>query len=82
MRRPNAQIRHLSKTARLHFAEGFSMDTRLMTYATDHTILVFAVVAALLVIGYLLVMRVFARNSRELDRHVDLTKMRVWKDED
>jgi hypothetical protein len=58
------------------------MDTQLMTYATDHTIMVFAVIAALLVVGYLLVMRVFARNSRELDSHVDLTRMKVWKDED
>jgi len=58
------------------------MDNQLMTYATDHTIFAFAVLAAVLVIGYLLVMRVFFRNSRELDSHVDLTKMKVWKDED
>ncbi|HZZ91623.1 MAG TPA: hypothetical protein VFE23_03620 [Usitatibacter sp.] len=58
------------------------MDTQLMTYATDHRIMAFAILAAILVTGYLLVMRVFFRNSRELDRHVDLTKMRVWKDED
>ena len=58
------------------------MDNQLMSYATDHTIMMFAVLAAILVIGYLLVMRVFFRNSRELDSHVDLTKMKVWKDED
>ena len=58
------------------------MDNQLMTYATDHTIFAFAVLAAVLVIGYLLVMRVFFRNSRELDSHGDLTKMKVWKDED
>ena len=58
------------------------MDTQLMTYATDHQVMAFAVLAAILVIGYLLVMRVFFRQSRELDSHVDLTKMRVWKDED
>jgi hypothetical protein len=58
------------------------MDTQFMTYATDHTILAFAVLAAILVIGYLLVMRVFFRQSRELDSHVDLSKMKVWKDED
>ena len=56
------------------------MDTQLMTYATDHTIVMFAVIAAILVIGYLLVMRVFFRNSRQLDQRVDLTKMKVWKD--
>jgi hypothetical protein len=58
------------------------MDTQLMTYATDHQVMAFAVIAAILVIGYLLVMRVFFRNSRELDQHVDLTKMKVWKDEE
>ena len=58
------------------------MDSQLVTYATDHTILTFAVLAAILVIGYLLVMRVFFRQSRELDRHVDLTKMKVWKDDE
>ena len=58
------------------------MDSQLMTYATDHTILTFAVLAAILVIGYLLVMRVFFRQSRELDSHVDLTKMKVWKDDE
>jgi hypothetical protein len=58
------------------------MDTPLMTYATDHQIMAFAVIAAILVIGYLLVMRVFFRNSRELDQHVDLTKMKVWKDDE
>jgi hypothetical protein len=58
------------------------MDTQLMSYATDHQVLAFAVIAAILVLGYLLVMRVFFRNSRELDQHVDLSKMKVWKDED
>ena len=58
------------------------MEDQLMTYATDHTILAFAVIAAILVIGYLLVMRVFFRQSRELDSHVDLSRMKVWKDED
>jgi len=58
------------------------MDTRFMTYAADHQVMAFAVIAAVLVIGYLLVMRVFFRNSRELDQHVDLTKMKVWKDDE
>jgi hypothetical protein len=58
------------------------MDTPFMTYAADHQVMAFAVIAAILVIGYLLVMRVFFRNSRELDQHVDLTKMKVWKDDE
>jgi hypothetical protein len=47
--------------------------------STVSTILVLAVVA---VLGYLLVMRVFFRESRELDRHVDHSKMKEWRDED
>ena len=58
------------------------MDNNLMTYAGDHQVMVFAALAAILVIGYLLVMRVFFRNSRELDQHVDLTRMKVWKDDE
>jgi hypothetical protein len=48
----------------------------------DHRILVFAVIAAVLVLGYLLVMRVFFRESREVDKKVDLSKMKVWKDDE
>ena len=47
--------------------------------STVSTILVLAVVA---VLGYLLVMRVFFRESRELDRQIDPSKMKEWKDED
>ena len=31
---------------------------------------------------YLLVMRVFYRDSREADKHIDYGKVREWKDED
>ena len=49
----------------------------------DHRIVFIAVgVALIVVIGYLLVMRVFFRESAELDKHVDLSKMKKWKDED
>jgi len=58
------------------------MDTQFVTYAADHQVMAFAIIGAILVIGYLLVMRVFFRNSRELDQHVDLTKMKVWKDDE
>ena len=40
------------------------------------------VVAVLVVLGYLLVMRVLFQRSRELDKQVDLTKIRPWKDEE
>ena len=48
----------------------------------DPRIIVFAVVAAVLVLGYFVVMRVFYRDSKQLDKQVDLSKMKVWKDED
>lgn len=48
----------------------------------DPRILVFAIVAAVLVLGYFLVMRVFYRDSKQLDKQVDLSKMKVWKDDE
>lgn len=49
----------------------------------DHRIVFIAVgVALVVVVLYVLVMRVFFRESRELDKHIDYGKMREWKDED
>lgn len=49
----------------------------------DHRIVFIAVgVALVAVIGYVLVMRIFYRESAELDKQVDLSKMKPWKDED
>jgi low affinity Fe/Cu permease len=39
-------------------------------------------VAILLVLGYLLVMRVFFRQSRDLDKQIDPSKMKKWKDDE
>ncbi|MGZ5037147.1 MAG: hypothetical protein ACXWG1_05295 [Usitatibacter sp.] len=39
-------------------------------------------VAVLVVVGYLLVMRVFFKDSKELDKKIDYSKMKEWKDED
>jgi low affinity Fe/Cu permease len=39
-------------------------------------------IAVVLVIGYLLVMRVFFKESKELDKKIDYSKMKEWKDED
>jgi low affinity Fe/Cu permease len=39
-------------------------------------------VAVILVVGYLLVMRVFFKESKELDKKIDYSKMKEWKDED
>ena len=39
-------------------------------------------VAVVVVVGYLLVMRVFFKESKELDKKIDYSKMKEWKDED
>ena len=49
----------------------------------NHQIVMIAVVVGLLVVGgYLLVMRVFFRESKELDKKIDYSKMKEWKDDD
>jgi flagellar basal body-associated protein FliL len=48
----------------------------------NHQIVMIAVVVGLLVVGgYLLVMRVFFRESKELDKKIDYSKMKAWKDD-
>jgi len=48
----------------------------------DHRIVLISVVVAVIaVIGYLLVMRVFFRESKELDKKIDYAKMKKWEDE-
>ncbi|MGZ5660328.1 MAG: hypothetical protein ACXWG6_03125 [Usitatibacter sp.] len=39
-------------------------------------------VAVAVVAGYLLVMRVFFKDSKELDKKIDYSTMKEWKDED
>jgi low affinity Fe/Cu permease len=39
-------------------------------------------VAVTVVVGYLLVMRVFYRESRELEKHIDYTKIKKLKDDE
>jgi low affinity Fe/Cu permease len=49
----------------------------------DHRIVFIAVgVALVVVIGYAIVMRIFYRESSDLDKRIDYGKMREWKDED
>ena len=49
----------------------------------DQRIVFIAVgVALLVVVGYLVVMRIFYRDSAELDKTIDHSKMKEWKDED
>ena len=48
----------------------------------DHRIVLISVVVAIIaVIGYLLVMRVFFRESKELDKKIDYAKMKKWEDD-
>jgi len=39
-------------------------------------------VGLLVVVGYVLVIRVFFKESEELDKKVDLGKMKKWQDDD
>jgi hypothetical protein len=39
-------------------------------------------VGLLVVVGYVLVIRVFFKDSEELDKKIDLGKMKKWKDDD
>ena len=48
----------------------------------SHTLAVFAAIVLAIVVAYFVVMRVFFRESRELDRHIDYTKMKKWKEEE
>jgi hypothetical protein len=48
----------------------------------QHIVAIALGVGLLVVAGYLIVMRVFFRESKELDKKIDYSKMRQWKDED
>ena len=39
-------------------------------------------IAVVLLVGYFVVMRIFFRESKELDKKIDYAKMKEWKDED
>ena len=44
--------------------------------------MIFAAVVAVVVILYFITMRVFFKESKELDKKIDYGKMKEWKDED
>ena len=48
----------------------------------QHTLMIFGAIAVGLVLLYFLVMRLFFRESKELDKHIDYSKMKEWKDDD
>jgi hypothetical protein len=47
-----------------------------------NALMIFAAVAAVVVILYFVTMRVFFKESKELDKKVDLGKMKKWKDDE
>ena len=47
-----------------------------------HTLIIFLAAAVGLVLLYLLVMRVFFRESKALDKKIDYAKMKPWKDDE
>ncbi|HUL95568.1 MAG TPA: hypothetical protein VLT89_06125 [Usitatibacter sp.] len=46
------------------------------------TVTIAVAVAVFVVAGYLLVMRVFFKESQELDKKIDPAKMKKWKDDE
>ena len=48
----------------------------------DRAVLVALVVGLAVVVGYLLVMRVFFKDSKDLDKKIDYSKMKEWKDDE
>ncbi len=48
----------------------------------DPKIAWFLVIAVAIVLGYLLVMRVFFRESRRLDRNIDFSRMKKWEEDE
>jgi hypothetical protein len=50
--------------------------------ALDNTLWILLIVAAVVVVGYLVTMRVFFSQSREIDKKTDFSKIPPLKDED
>lgn len=48
----------------------------------DRAVLVALAVGVAVVVGYLLVMRVFFKDSKDLDKKIDYSKVKEWKDEE
>ena len=48
----------------------------------NQTLWIFLAIAVVIVAGYFITMRVFFKESKELDKKIDYSKMKEWKDED
>jgi hypothetical protein len=47
----------------------------------SHALWIFAAVAAVVIILYFVTLRVFFTESQELDKKIDLAKMKHWEDD-
>jgi low affinity Fe/Cu permease len=57
-------------------------DTNFEENLMNQAVMIGIAAAVAIVVGYLLVMRVFFKDSKELDKKIDYSKMKEWKDED
>jgi hypothetical protein len=48
----------------------------------SNTAWIFVAIAIVIVGGYFVVMRVFFKDSKELDKKIDYSKMKEWKDDE
>lgn len=48
----------------------------------DRVVWVSLLIGLAVVVGYVIVMRVFFKDSKALDKKIDYGKMKEWKDED
>ncbi len=48
----------------------------------DHAVEISLAVGLAVVVLYVIVMRIFFRDSQALDRKIDYSKMKKWEDED
>ena len=46
------------------------------------TLWILLAIAAVVVVGYFLTMRLFYKESKELDKKIDFSKIKKWKDDD
>ena len=44
--------------------------------------LIFGAIAVLVIVGYFVTMRVFFKESEELDKKIDHSKMKKWEDDE
>ena len=47
-----------------------------------NALMIFAAIAAVIVILYFVTMRVFFKDSKALDKKIDYSKMKAWKDDE